>query len=219
MKTIVLFDFCGTLINFQTFDPYIKEVILAYYPDKECQLERKSVRLISKVLHHFNGDYSFYKHYLTGLTRGIPEDFFREIARKYYHEKLQPNIISETKNLLKKFVEQGYEVVVLSGGCDLYINEFAAEYQINKVVATKILFRKGKSTGKIASDCLGRMKLKLLKKDLGEKYLEKSHIIGITDSPSDLPMLSICGRKIIISENNHQKWVSSDMEEIIWYKT
>lgn len=84
MKTIVLFDFCGTLINFQTFDPYIKEVILAYYPDKECQLERKSVRLISKVLHHFNGDYSFYKHYLTGLTRGIPEDFFG---------KLQGNII------------------------------------------------------------------------------------------------------------------------------
>ncbi len=217
-KTIVLLDFCGTLINFQTFDPYIKKVILSYAPKRKRWLNCSLILFISRIIHHFNKDYYFYKHYLVKLTYGIPETVFQQIAIQYCDKNLKPNIILETKDLIQQFREKNYEIIILSGGCDIYIKELTQYFNIKKVIATEILFKNGKSTGKIRNDCLGKNKVKLLKAFLGQSYLEQHNIIGITDSRSDLPMLDICTKKIIVSHNKHQPWVSADMDEIIWYE-
>lgn len=217
MKKLVLFDFCGTLVNFQTFDPYIKKVVLAYYPKRGRWLDSRMARFLSGILSRFKRDYHFYKHYLVWLTRGIPEMAFREVAVQYCRDSLCPNVIPEAREMLLEFGRKGCEVVILSGGCGIYIRKFAEEYHVEKVIATEIVFKNGKSSGKIVRDCLGRGKIEMLNARLGRRCLERYDVTGVTDSRSDLPMLGICGKKIVISHGRHQDWVSEDMEEVIWH--
>ena len=58
-------------------------------------------------------------------------------------------------------------------------------------------------------------------KDSVKQYLKEKNIYGeldtcITDSISDLPIMKVCRKSIIISKHRHQNWLDKGMDEIIW---
>ena len=151
------------------------------------------------------------------MLKGLDYKTIDKLAENFYKEVLEPNLIKETIFKIKDLKSKGHRIVIVSGGCDLYIKYFSEKYGIKDIISTKITFRNNVCLGKMLwKDCMGKNKLSYLYKYMKENNIKASINYCITDSLSDLPLLNISKNKIIVSKQKHQKWVSNDMEEIIW---
>ena len=217
---VALIDFCETIVDHQTFDPFIEYVLqherLFRYRLTCTPAVRMFCRLITRVLSKLGSPVYVYKNLIVAQTKGIPLERLENLAAAYYKECLQPHLIPQTLELLGKLKAQGFELVIVSGGCNLYITYFAETFGINVVMAAELEFSDGVSTGRLKTDCMGSEKVACVQKWMADEGLSGKCAVGVSDSISDMPMLSICERKIIISRHEHQNWVTSEMEEVIW---
>lgn len=221
-ENIVLVDFCDTVVKFQTFDPFIKRILYGerrkmYYLSSFYPV-RVLFYLIQKIIERFGVETSAYKRFIVCLLKGISKDAIDIYANDYVEVVLENNLIPITARLLDQFKKDNYRIILLSGGCKSYLDIFAKKHGIEDVIATEIKFQNGKAVGRYSGiDCIGNNKVKMLKAYLGVSTLESSSFAaGLTDSYSDMPMLELCKRKIIISKEKRQIWVTENMEEHIW---
>lgn len=217
MEKIALFDFCGTITNFQTFDPFLEFVITK---EKSTWYVRNGVvKKLSIILSRIIPDYYFYKKLLIKGTKGIDYKIFQEDAAEYYEQYIANNIIKETIADIDKFRNEGYRIIIVSAGCDMYIKYFAEKHGITDVIATTLCFKEGKCSGSLkGADCIGKEKVKRIQQYFKEHHISGEIEYGYSDSISDKPMLDMCKNIVIISKNVHQKWIEKDMKEIIWYE-
>ena len=219
MKKIVLLDFCGTVVDYQTAIPFLWDVIKNNTnPVKFFFLRKILSRLVyltDRFVRHFVEGRHLLKSFVIRSTRGIPRSEFDNMAVGYYEHQLKPHFIEETIRLVRHYQETGYEVILLSAALDFYLTLFAREYGISKIICTNLEFVDGVSAGRIkGTDCIDHFKPILFRKQHGQ--IQSEEIIGITDSITDIPMLNLCDKKIVISKNTHQNWLDSTMEEIIY---
>jgi len=220
MEKTVLLDFCGTVVNFQTFDPFIEYVLRNERPISyklicnPCM--RKICYVLTKIQRFMRKDYFLYKVILVRCLKGMHLQKIQQNARKYYNVQIQRNFIMPTVELIEKLRKAGYRIILLSGGSKWYIDYFAGSHGIKDVISTELEIKDGLLTGKIKKDCVGEEKIEMLKEYISKHKLNVSFEIGITDSSSDIPMLNLCKRKIVLSKERHQEWLGIEMEEIIW---
>lgn len=224
MKKIALIDFCGTVVDFQTLDPYLK-MVLHMQPGLQYKLKyylfcnsfaRFGCRIISKVLRDLIGVTFSYKHLLVRLLKDVKKDEFVRIGKIFYEEKIKTHIIPETIDIINSLKDSGCLLLIVSGGSSFYISFFAGEYGIDCCFTVEIGFNNGVCTGKIIRECLRKEKVELVQRFVSDNNLSCSFEAGITDSVSDLPMLDMCRDKYVVSNNAHQDWVTDDMKEIIY---
>ena len=221
-EDIVLLDFCGTVANFQTFDPFVLYVLRNTKPNKYKILNNKYFQIgcyyLQKIQSLICSHFFIYKTILIKQLNGLDKNILSSLAQDYYYQKVKPNLVEPTLNIIKKYKSDGFRVVIISGGCDLYIKYFAEEFGIKDVIATQLDFEKDVCLGKIKGlDCMGSNKKILLLDYLKRMGLNKNNLIAcLTDSKGDSSILNLCQKKIIISKYKHQNWVTPDMEEIIW---
>lgn len=219
MERIALADFCGTIADYQTFNPFALYVLkherrmlfMFHKAMKRCfQLAEKAASGI--------GYEQLYKKVLIYSLKGISQEKLTAYGKSYFHDVADRHLIQETMHLIQQMKNEGIRIIIVSAGCDLYIRPFAQKYQIYDVIATGLHFHNKKCTGKInGMDCIGKNKTALLERYFAKKLETSEFEAGISDSKSDMPMLALCRRKIIISKDVHQKWAGSGMEEIIWH--
>ena len=219
-EKIVLVDFCETIANFQTLDPFLEYVIRKVNPQKYYWICSPAVTnlcsVMTRIMQHVGITYYVYKHLLVKQLKGLGYNAIVECGKEYYREKVRDNLIMPTVELLRELQKEQYRIVILSGGSDFYIRCFADEIGIRDVLSAEFGFAGSVCTGKIKNECLGENKVISLKKYIEEKKITGVFSIGISDSQSDISMLKLCERKIVISHHKHQNWITNDMEEIIW---
>lgn len=220
MEKIVLCDFCGTIADFQTLDPFLEYVINQSYPIKYKAIVNPMViglcHMITKVIKRFGYSIFPYKILLTSMIKGISLDQLTKFGKEYYDLKIKTNLIPATLGLIKELQANGYRIIIVSGGSDMYIRYFANEFKISDIISSQFNFENGICTGKLNQDCFGIDKVKLINSFIEKNNINCVYQIGISDSISDLPMLQLCNKIIIISHFKHQNWITKDMEEIIW---
>lgn len=221
MNKIVLLDFCGTVAKFQTFNPFIKYILKNEYPTRHKLATNRFIcwffTLIQLLLSFFKFKGYVYKYFIVWLLRGLDEVKFNKLGKEFYENILKDSLILETINLIKEKIRDKAQIIIVSGGCDEYIKHFAMEMGITEVIATKLEIIDGKLTGKFDGlDCMGENKVILLKQYLKEKNIYGELDTCITDSISDLPIMKVCRKSIIISKHRHQNWLDKGMDEIIW---
>lgn len=215
-QRLAVFDFCGTIANFQTFDPYLLFVldkVKRRKPVIEKRIIRSAIACIDKVIHIFDKDFYLYKCLLVWMTRGISEEALAQFGKQYYDEYIKSNLISETISLIKQFQNEGYHMIIASAGSKYYIKYFAEDYGFIQYITAEIGMMNGQSTGRLITDCMGERKASLLRNYVRE--VEETIEIIVSDSSSDLPIYRMGQRKIVISKDKHQYWVDSSMEEIL----
>ena len=219
-EKIVLVDFCETIANFQTLDPFLEYVIRKVNPQKYYWICSPAVTnlcsVMTRIMQHVGITYYVYKHLLVKQLKGLGYNVIVECGKEYYREKVRDNLIAPTVELLRELQKEQYRIVILSGGSDFYIRCFADEIGIRDVLSAELVFSGSVCTGKIKNECLGEDKVIILKKYIEEEKIAGVFSIGISDSQSDIPMLMLCKRKIVISHHKHQNWLTNNMEEIIW---
>ena len=217
-KKLVIFDFCGTLIRFQTADRYVQFCVKRLQDNKVVQCRHKLVQLmdtfrIFKIYNHICKVNNWRKRMILWQLKGVSYEVCDQMAKKYFEEELLPNVVQPIVEKLKWHLANGDSVCILSGGYDVYIKYFAEYYGVKEILSSKVAFCKGKCLGKMeGKDCMRENKLAYIR-----PYLNGERTIFYTDSKSDLPLLKMVDEAIVVSHDASQQWAETcNYNQIIW---
>lgn len=213
-QNLVVFDFCDTLVNFQTAGPFLDEVIQQFRPNRRSLLKLSHAILgkfrIYALTNKFWPALNLSKRVQLLFCRGISEKDFYDLAQNFYLKSIKPNIIHRVYQKMLEHISQGDTVIISSGGYQPYLEIFCSEHSIKTLFCTRIEFKNGSATGFFnGKDCMRNQKLVLLNQfiNLGKINLDKTFCYS--DSDSDLPILNWADKAVVISKNNPQNWAKT----------
>lgn len=223
MKKVVIFDFCETLVDFQTADAFVdyvrgrlnhqtvlrKEKINLFF--RKCKLTRIAERLTSYK-------WSIEKRLKLWQLKGVAENDLDKLALDYYKEIIKPHLIEKTNSILQQHQQNGDEIWLISGGYGIYLRYFKDEFGIDQLISSNIGFRNGYCTGSMTGkDCMHIHKVELLNDKLSQGQRNDVEIVAsYSDSSSDIPILKIAKQGFIVSRK-HQSWGDAyGFKEIFW---
>lgn len=221
---IAFFDFDGTLVDFDTINPFIRHVLSAH-PEKDVEPD--------KSLSH--------KQYRLKLLAGLEAEELNSLAQSYYADKVHPFLINETLARMNALRDDGYEICIVSGSYDLYLRFFCAEMGIDNLVCTEVAFcdEDGRKCSLLEldeagvsfdgfrcegfyrfSDCMRENKLTFMEDKLGTSDWRNCDSIAFSDSQTDLPLLRSCRKAVVVAPvtSEVESWVSGSGFEILRYR-
>lgn len=226
MDRIAYFDFCETLANFQTADAFV-DFVRNRRNSLSMKLMNFSLLVLLKlkfnlVINKFFPNSGLIKRYKLLQLRGISIEVLDKYAQEFYISKIKPNLIGDVLIQLIDLQKKNYNIVVVSAGYAIYLKYFNQEYNIKHLIATELAFSKdgkiclGKILGK---DCIYTEKVKRIEDYFKSKKLDYSGSISFSDSPSDLPMMRLTEKAVVVSKSRSQNWSrENNYQEIIWSK-
>ena len=221
MKDLAIFDFCETLIDYQTADKFVKYVLLDSKVKKSnfwmVASRFLSNKYFSIFVNKFFPKYNFGKRMVLLSLKGIKRDEL-ETAASTYNQIIQNNRITPLFSKMKYHLKKNDHVIIISGGYDTYIKYFVKEHGLDYFCATKIKIKNDKCMGTFTSqDCMFDEKLKKVKEYINYKDLKFDRSIFYTDSKSDLKLMQWVDKGIVVSKNKPQQWASEfGFKELIW---
>ena len=201
-EKIALFDFCDTLVSFQTANEFVRFYVKNYasfgVKIKHILYIILSILKIIDRLELKSNDHSAKKRLLLWQLKGCHKSKMEFVAKEFYQKCIRPRIINETLMELKQKQADNWRIFIVSGGYDIYINFFAIEYgiELTNIIANHLLFKNEKFIGKYDLNCMGEEKVKLLKNKINR---ENSFVIAYSDSLSDLPMLNWADEAYVVA--------------------
>lgn len=218
---LVIFDFCETLVKFQTADTFVDYII-----KKEKYYKFKWVAVLSKiatklrilaVLNKLFPELNPSKRLKLFQIRGIGQDKINSYAKEFYEDELLINLIQPLYELMLKHIKQDDYVLIISGGYSPYIKVFSEYHNIKDYFATEMELDNQKLTGFFqGKDCLYGQKVVLLEQYLNKNQINFSKSIAYSDSISDLPLLLWANEGFVISKQHSQSWaLKNNLKEII----
>ena len=224
-EKVAIFDFCETLVKFQSADRFVF-FVCNHYPNVQTKRDEQIYNILKKLhlltlfsmlLPHA----SLHKRIILWRLRGFTKEQLLLCAESYYKHEIQPNLIMPVVEVLQELQQKGYRVMLVSGGYDLYLMYFAEKYGIKDVISTKIQFNSiGICTGKIqGKDCLWSNKITMLHHYLNDNHIEIdcAHSMAFSDSKSDMPLLMSVKQPVIVHRKDRPKWYKHlKIKEIVW---
>jgi len=218
---LVVFDFCETLVDYQTADAFVDFVIekekyyhyewLNYF-DK-ILTKTRVMAVVRKLFPELNPS----KRLKLFQIRGVALKTINQRAEDYYNQHLLTNLITPVYKLFNAHIANNDYVMIISGGYAPYIKVFSEKHQIKAFFATEMESHGNRLTGSFrGKDCLYGQKVVLLDQFLKENNIEYSSSMAYSDSSSDLPLLQWADEGVVISKNKSQAWaVQYGFQEII----
>ncbi len=106
----------------------------------------------------------------------------------------------ETIEELKRHYKAGHRILIATGALDLYIESMLKDIPYNDILCTRMEVKNGILTGRIENgNCVRGKKAELVKTYI-EKHGPYSESWGYGNEPSDLPMMAILDRGIVIEK-------------------
>ena len=224
MKKLALFDFCETLISFQTADVFVD-----YVRQKEGNLYMKFLNTFlvalrkAKVIAILNKLFPYSgisKRIKLLQLKGFTNVRLDSLAESYYQDLIKPNLIAPITKEMNRLIGKNYEVCIVSAGYSLYLKYFTEDYNIKHLIATEIEFDKigtrclGRISGK---DCIHNQKINRINSYFNGQKIDYKKSISYSDSITDLPLLSMTGQGVVVSRTRSQSWSHLyKFKEIIW---
>ena len=114
---------------------------------------RRGLVLLIAVLRPFlyAADRTFATRVVCSVLRGISRDRLDLLGEEYFHYKLKPYLKPSGVRRLKQLVNQGARVVMVSQGLDHVMRPLAEHLGIERILANRLEFRDGISTGRLLS--------------------------------------------------------------------
>lgn len=206
-----VFDFCDTIVNFQTADRFVYYAI-EHSDDGKIKKRRKILddikksRYIRRIDKATNGKYSLHKRMILWQLRGMAESKMENLAKDYYRNEIVPNFHKDILGFMEEYKQEGWLVYVASGGYDVYLKFFALDYGIAGCCCTKLKFINGIFSGKMeGADCMRGNKVGMLNRELARNV---EYTVAYSDSKSDIPLLLWADEGVVVSRERHRSWVT-----------
>ena len=225
-KKFAFFDFCDTLVGFQTADAFVDYVRLkngnSHMRMIESFLEILHKSRIITVLNKLVPRLEVAKRIKLYQLKGFGIHELNTLSESFYSEMVKPGLIDIVLKDMKRLADDDYEICLVSAGYSIYLKYFADEYQIKHLISTEIAFNQEGNTclGTISGrDCIRREKVSRLKSYLEDQNVNYKESISYSDNITDLPLLLMAGKGVVISKGSSQPWRHKyNFKEIIWNK-
>ena len=217
---VAFFDFCETLVDFQTGAGYIDYVRHAT-GSRRMRLWQfiydamRHTGLFKVVNHLVRYRFLLSKYVKLRQLKGLPQPLMETLAERYYREMIVPNLIPPLVERLLQLKREGYSVGLVSAGYGIYLKHFVADYGLDFCYSSNLAFRKGRCLARFDGlDCHRDNKIKILRQYFGAA---PSQSVAFSDSKSDLPLLQWASKGVVVSKATHQSWIDGyGFGEIIW---
>lgn len=152
---------------------------------------------------------------LKGLI-GLSREEIAGLATQFENEIIQKSLNPSIYDLLIGHIKNGDEIIINSGGYQVYLDVFAAKLGIKKVYATQLEFIENKFNGQIlGQDCLYDEKITRMLDD-GIDFKAYSEILVYSDSVTDLPIFNIATKKFaVIKGDSVPEWCNNTSFQIL----
>lgn len=219
-KKVVFFDFCETLVNFQTADGFVDFVRESSENKRMGNIEALQKLLIKTrffaVCNKFFPKKSIEKRFKLFQLRGFNKLELEEYARLFYAKQIKPNLIIDIFNKLQYHLTNEDTIILISGGYSIYLKHFLEEFKFHYLFSSEIEFdRNYLCTGFMRGmDCLYEHKVTFIE---GHGFERGKNTIAYSDSITDLSLLKWVYKGYVVSKNVSQEWAAQqDLKEIIW---
>lgn len=213
---LAIFDFCDTLVNFQSANEFCKYVLIKESKNSLLNTDRffdkfYFYRLFAKLgLSHFSQKKVLLRS-LKGLTKAELEGY----GEQFVQDVIENKLISDVFQRFLDHIKNGDIIVINSGGYEAYLKYFSSKYNIEYTFSTRFKYVNNIFSGEIeGNDCLGQDKVARMKEiDILEKGYKE--IFVYSDSITDIPIFNIASQRIaVIKGNMIPKWCQSNFEII-----
>jgi len=131
----------------------------------------------------------FYREY-----RGLRKDWLEGMADRLFCAHIQPGVYPGAGPLLDADRDQGFRLVLVTGGLDFDIGPVARHFGFHHVISNRLVFRDGAATGELAPPIIAeREKQAAVLRLCREQDIDLKQSRAYSDSFSDLPMLEAVG--------------------------
>lgn len=205
-KILAIFDFCETLVSIQSIPPYL-DMIGKVNPHYKKHLLRWQIRILPR-LHRYTKlscfDFPFVRY---PQLKGFSVEQARHLAKEYVANELLTKTNAKVIKKLKFHQKAGHTVVIVSGGLEIYIKEFAKAFDIQNVVAISLQTHNGILNGEIDGiHTMEHRKLYKLTQTLDISAFDLKNSYAYSDCPSDIPLLSFVGKPTAIQCGKDLQW-------------
>ena len=212
---IALFDFCDTLVDFQTGDAFIDFIRENTDKKRAIIIEKFRLLLIKikffSILKRFLPNNNWHKRLKLFQLKGITKNEIEHLSLLYYTEQIKPHLITRIIQELQQYKSYGYSIYIVSGGFSDYIVHFCKEFEINKPIATDIKYKNGICLGIIDGiDCMNAKKIDKIKEVLDLSNVDIEQSVAYSDSITDLPLLTLVKNGFVVSKKHSQNWARTN---------
>ncbi len=212
---IALFDFCDTLVDFQTGDAFIDFIRENTDKKRAIIIEKFRLLLIKikffSILNRFLPNNNWHKRLKLFQLKGITKNEIEHLSLLYYTEQIKPHLITRIIQELQQYKSYGYSIYIVSGGFSDYIVHFCKEFEINKPIATDIKYKNGICLGIIDGiDCMNAKKIDKIKEVLDLSNVDIEQSVAYSDSITDLPLLTLVKNGFVVSKKHSQNWARTN---------
>jgi phosphatidylglycerophosphatase C len=213
---LAIFDFCDTLINFQSANEFCKYVLKnesrKSFLKADWFFEKYFFYILFAKLNlsHFSQK----KLLLRGL-KGLTKAKLELYGKKYVHEVIENQLNKEVFQRFLEHIRLGDIVVINSGGYEAYLQYFSNKHFVEYTFSTRFKYVKDVFSGEIeGDDCLGLEKLIRMKEiDILDKVY--NDIFVYSDSITDMPIFDLASRRIaVIKHNTIPQWCQLNFDII-----
>jgi len=214
---IAFFDVCETLISFQTADAFVDyirnntddQVVAGKMQRREGRLRLLKRLQVFRVMDKFLPGWKLEKRLKLRQIQGLKEVYLLTMGQHFVEDILRYSEIKPVVNAMQQLILEGYDVVLVSAGYDVYLQFLGGMYGI-PVIATELEFENGVATGRwLGEDCYGQEKVRRICKYYGASCEQLDGFrdsVAYSDSESDMPMLNLCKRKVAIIHGGRFNW-------------
>lgn len=221
-EKVVLFDFCETLVNFQTADAFVDYIRLeSNYKRMKIKENFRIFLVNTRLLYVFARIFprsSINKRIKLWQLKGMDNSIIEHYAESYYNNIVKSNLIVNMIDILHDYQKKGWTVFIVSGGYEIYLKYFCIE---NAIPLKNLISVKIKTKGNTCLGCFDggdRLWDKTTKLDeiLNRKMI---YSVAYSDSITDLPLLKWANKGVVVRRKDKKRWFNNyNFEEIIWEK-
>ena len=161
---------------------------------------------------HYRAGTNKMRHLIGSIERlkGHDLEFLRSVAKQCYERLIIHDIMPEALELVESHKKRGHTVILASSSLDLVVHHIAERLGLEHVLATKLEFKDGVSTGSLDGlPCFGTVKRKQTEEMIQSLGGSLENTTFYSDSHLDEPLLAAVGHPVAVNPDRLLKRIAA----------
>jgi HAD superfamily hydrolase (TIGR01490 family) len=194
------FDVDGTLVRTNLVHPTVFYLANQQNPLESLRKIGRAIALTPKMVVAEMRDRRTFNELLFSTYEGISQDRLLCLADEAFDSVLKKALHPHAKDLVKRCLDEGHEVVLVSGALDFLMKRLADHLGAHHVIANRLEIKDTRATGRILRPVVaGPEKARLIREHAKERGHDLNECFAYSDSYSDVPMLSVVGHPACVN--------------------
>jgi HAD superfamily hydrolase (TIGR01490 family) len=194
------FDVDGTLLTTNLLHPTVFYLLNQQNPLRSVgKLARAAMKGPAMALAEMR-DRRLFNELLFTVYEGMSQDRLHCLADEVFDVVIKRSLFPHATDLVAKCVEQGHEVVLVSGALDFLMKRLADHLGAHDFIANRLEIKDQYATGRLLRPIVaGPEKARLIRDHARAKGHDLDECFAYSDSYSDVPMLSVVGHPAAVN--------------------